>query len=152
MTRDRVIGVENRKPWRDSEDFKRFKRVTLGRILIMGSNTWESLGRKALPGRRNIVISRSPVSDAEHYTSVEQALDACKESTRDIWIIGGGQIYAAAMPYCNLLDITTVPDRVDAPGAIRFPQIDPQTWQAGEGTPLPADPRLRLQGFSRVKA
>ena len=152
MTRDRVIGVENAIPWHYSEDFKRFKRVTLGGIIIMGRKTWESLGCRALPGRRNIVISRNRVAAIEHFASIEHALDACGDSEQDIWIIGGGQIYRAAMPYCTLLDITTVPDRIESQGAIRFPSIDPDAWVAGESIPLEADPRLSVQRYTRRTA
>ena len=152
MTRDRVIGVENTIPWHYSEDFKRFKRVTLGAILIMGRKTWESLGCKALPGRRNIVISRKPVAGIEHYTTIEQALEACRESEQDIWFIGGGEIYGAALQYCTLLDITTVPDRIKIQGAVRFPKIDPETWTAGDPVPLEADPRLSVQRYTRKAA
>ena len=151
MTRERVIGMENAIPWHYSEDFKRFKRVTLGGTLIMGRKTWESLGCKALPGRRNIVISRNPVADIEHFSSIERALDACRESEQDIWIIGGGQIYRAAMPYCTLLDITIVPDRIDTQGSIRFPKIDPEIWIATDPVPLQADPRLSIQRYTRRK-
>ena len=103
-----IIGVDGGLPWHYSADLKRFKKRTMGSVIIMGRVTWCSIGRKALPGRRNIVISRSKVADAEHYAGVEQALAAYPE--RRIWIIGGGQIYRAAMPYLNLLDVTFVPD------------------------------------------
>lgn len=149
MTKDRVIGVDNSIPWHYSEDFKRFKRVTLGSIIIMGRKTWESIGRKALPKRRNIVISRSPVANIEHYSSIDEALAACEESPLAIWFIGGGQIYADAIAHCNHLDITTVPDRIARGGAIVFPDIGPDTWSAEEPLPLKEDPRLYVQQFSR---
>ena len=149
MTKDRVIGIDNSIPWHYSEDFKRFKRVTLNGIIIMGRKTWESIGRKALPKRRNIVISRSTVDNAEHYSSIEQALTACRDSKLAVWFIGGGQIYADAITYCTHLDITTVPDIINPEGAILFPKIDPLFWSAGEITPLDTDPRLSVQRFSR---
>ncbi len=149
MTRDRVIGVDNNIPWHYSEDFKRFKRVTLGGIIIMGRKTWESIGCKALPKRRNIVISRSAVTNVEHYTSIDDALSACEDSPLDIWFIGGGQIYADAIIHCNHLDITTVPDHIDPGGTVVFPYIDPDAWLAGEPFPLEEDPRLYIQQFSR---
>jgi dihydrofolate reductase len=74
-----VIGVNNTLPWRLPEDLKHFKNTTLGHPIIMGRNTWESLG-KALPGRRNIVVSRNPdyeANGAEVFTSLEDAIDAC---------------------------------------------------------------------------
>jgi len=149
MTKDRVIGVNNAIPWHYPEDFKRFKRVTLGSIIIMGRKTWESIGSKALPKRRNIVISRSAVGNAEHYTSIDAALAACEDAPLAIWFIGGGQIYADAITLCTHLDITIVPDIIEPSNAILFPSIDPDTWSAGKLTPLAGDPRLSIQRLER---
>ena len=135
MTRERVIGVDGGLPWHYSEDLKRFKRRTMGCAVVMGRVTWDSIGRKALPGRRNIVISRAGLSGVEHYGSVEQAIEACQD--RDLWVIGGGQIYKAAMPYLNLLDVTWVPDNIELDDAVRFPQIDSSCWTAAEELALP---------------
>jgi dihydrofolate reductase len=149
MTKERVIGTDNTIPWHYSEDFKRFKRLTLNSIIIMGRKTWESIGRKALPKRRNIVISRSVVDNTEHYASIKAALADCEGSPRDIWFIGGGQIYADALPHCTHLDITTVPDHIEPADAVLFPEIDQRVWSAGKSTPLAADPRLSVQRFLR---
>ncbi len=140
MTRDRVIGVDGKLPWHYSEDLKRFKRRTMGCVVIMGRVTWDSIGRKALPGRRNIVISRSAVAGVECYTDIEAALIACENE--DIWIIGGSQIYHAAMPYLNLLDVTYVPDVVEREGVVRFPEIDLTCWRVVEESILPSDEGL----------
>ena len=152
MTRDRVIGMKNAIPWHYSEDFKRFKRVTLGSILIMGRKTWESLGCNALPGRRNIVISRDSVADIEHYSSIEKALLGCQDNEQDIWFIGGGQIYSQALRYCTVLDITIVPDHIDPRNSIRFPEIDPSIWETVNSAPLEADPRLSVRRYVRRPA
>jgi len=149
MTRDRVIGVNNTIPWHYPEDFKRFKRVTLSGIIIMGRKTWESIGSKALPKRRNIVISRRSVDNVEHYTSIDAALTACEDTPLAIWFIGGGQIYADSITHCTHLDITTVPDIIDPGDAILFPSINPDIWSAGKSTPLSGDPRLSIQRFTR---
>ena len=130
MTRDRVIGVDGGIPWHYGEDLKRFKRRTMGCAVIMGRVTWDSIGRKELPGRRNIVISRSAVSGVEHYDSIEQAIKAYPK--RRIWVIGGGQIYRAAMPYLNLLDITYVPEFITHGNAVKFPEIDKSCWTGGK--------------------
>ena len=140
MTRQRVIGVDGGLPWHYSEDLKRFKQRTMGYVVIMGRVTWDSIGRKALPGRRNIVISRSDVSQVEHYHDIKSALDACND--QNLWVIGGAQIYHAAMPYLNLLDVTWVPDVIEREDAVRFPQIDPSCWSAIEETTLPGDESL----------
>ena len=135
MTRERVIGVDGGLPWHYSEDLKRFKKRTMGCAVVMGRVTWDSIGRKALPGRRNIVISRAGVAGVECYGSVEQAIEACQD--RDLWVIGGGQIYRAAMGYLNLLDVTWVPDNIEIDDAVRFPQIDSSCWTAAEELALP---------------
>jgi dihydrofolate reductase len=149
MTKDRVIGLDNKIPWHYSEDFKRFKRVTLNSSTIMGRKTWESIRCKALPQRRNIVISRKPVADVEHYHSIADAVDACKRDEPPIWFIGGGYIYTEALSYCTHLDITTVPDIIDPQNAVLFPEIDPEIWHARPAAPLQADPRLNVQTFTR---
>lgn len=127
MNADNVIGLNGDLPWHYAADLQRFKQRTLHHAIIMGRLTWESLGCKALPKRRNIVISRKPVESVECYTSIEHALNAIGDD--DVWFIGGGQIYRAAMPYTNLLDITYVPDVVTAKHLVTFPEIDPRKWQ-----------------------
>ncbi len=136
MTEDRVIGLDGGIPWHYPEDLKRFKRITMGAAIIMGRLTWESINCKALPGRRNIVISRNPVQAVEHYDQIQQALAACdgQDICQDIWVIGGGQIYQATFQWLTRLDITYVPDRIDRPDAVHFPVIDPQVWQTTETT------------------
>ncbi len=136
MTEDRVIGLDGGIPWHYPQDLKRFKRITMNAAIIMGRLTWESINCRALPGRRNIVISRSPVKSIEHYDQIQQALAACKNQDihQDIWVIGGGQIYQAAFEWLTRLDITYVPDRIDRPDTVRFPFIDPHIWQVTETT------------------
>lgn len=135
MTRDRVIGVDGKLPWHYAEDLRRFKRRTMGCAVIMGRVTWDSLGRRALPGRRNIVISRGKVAGAEHYHAIATAMQACGDA--DVWVIGGAQIYRAAMPWLRLLDVTFVPDVVRDAKAVRFPSIADSEWQAQRKTELP---------------
>ncbi|NKB76567.1 MAG: dihydrofolate reductase [Gammaproteobacteria bacterium] len=130
MTRNNVIGLDKQLPWHYSEDLRRFKKRTLNSCVVMGRLTWESMGSKALPNRRNIVISRFGVEGAEHHRSIEQALSTCLNE--HVWIIGGGQIYRAALDYLTILDITYVPDVINDGNAIRFPNIDDQIWQASE--------------------
>jgi dihydrofolate reductase len=150
MTRDRIIGLNNRIPWHYSEDFKRFKKVTLGSNLIMGRKTWESIGSKPLPKRRNIVISRNFVEGAEHYQTIQAALTACKTELQAIWFIGGGEIYAQAMPYCDLLDITIVPDDIGSKDAILFPEIDEKTWCKRSSHALTENPKLQIVQYLRI--
>jgi dihydrofolate reductase len=134
MTRENVIGLDGKIPWHYSEDLKRFKQRTLKRTIIMGRLTWESIGCRELPDRRNIVISRSRVNGVEYFADVNQAIN--KYQSEDIWIIGGGQIYQAVFNWLTLLDITYVPDVIHSAHAIKFPTIDPQQWQSIQTTPL----------------
>jgi dihydrofolate reductase len=119
-----VIGKDGKIPWHYPGDFKRFKRVTLGSTIVMGRKTWESIG-KPLPGRRNVVVSRTvgptPISmtmlgwdqSVVWCGSVEDALQW--DTSADVWVIGGAEVYTAAMPYCALLDVTYVPDDIKFP-------------------------------------
>lgn len=123
-----VIGVNNTLPWRLPEDLKHFKNTTLGHPIIMGRNTWQSLG-KALPGRRNIVVSRNPdfeAEGAEVFSSLEDAIDACA-GLDQVFIIGGAQIYDEALAYVDKLIITEVDIEVD--GDAFFPNIDDMMWE-----------------------
>ena len=139
ITQDRVIGVDGKLPWHYSADLKRFKRLTLGATIIMGRGTWESIGAKPLAGRRNVVITRSVLDDVQCYTTIPAALATC---TGDVWFIGGGQLYAAALEYCDFIDVTQVPDKISAGNTVFFPELDPSVWQAEPMTPLAEDPRL----------
>jgi len=130
MTRDRVIGVDGKLPWHYPEDLRRFKQRTMNCAIIMGRVTWDSIGRNPLPGRRNIVISRSGVTGAECHPTIAAALNAC--AGIDTWFIGGAQIYQAAMPYIEVLDVTFVPDKVEGNDSVRFPEIDWSKWKAVE--------------------
>ena len=140
MNSERVIGVDGRLPWHYSADLKRFKQRTMGHVVVMGRRTWESIGSKPLPGRRNIVVSRSDMLSVECYQNIEQVLGACGNS--DIWFIGGGQVYRAVFPILNLLDVTLVPDKVDSPNVVTFPEINAEDWKIHQRAPIEADPRL----------
>ncbi len=149
IAEDGVIGLHGTLPWHYSADLKRFKRVTLGAAIVMGRKTWDSIGRKALPGRRNIVISRAGVDGVECFDDVGSALAAAGEPC---WIIGGAQIYAAALPYCDVIDITRVPDRITDPGAVRFPELPPGEWRVVEESVDADDERLRHVIMQRTGA
>lgn len=140
MNKERIIGVDGGLPWHYSADLKRFKKRTMGNIIVMGRRTWESIGSKSLPGRRNIVISRSNVSGVECYQDIDQVMSACGDA--DIWFIGGGQVYRAVYPLLNLLDVTLVPDKVDSPDVVTFPDINEEHWKVCRRAPIEADPRL----------
>lgn len=140
MNKDLVIGIDGKLPWHYSADLKRFKRRTMGTIIVMGRLTWESIGSKPLPGRRNIVVSRKEVTGVECYKTINDVMKACDED--DIWFIGGGQIYRTAFHLLNLLDVTWVPDKVNLENAVTFPKISESEWQIAQQSPIEEEPSL----------
>lgn len=130
LARNGVIGQNNALPWHLPEDLKHFKALTLGHPIIMGRKTWDSLGRP-LPGRENIVISRNPdfaAPGAIVVTTLEAALDhAAARGSKDIFIIGGSEIFALAMPAAHRLELTEID--LDAAGDTHFPELDRGVWQ-----------------------
>ncbi|MEM6532411.1 MAG: dihydrofolate reductase [Myxococcota bacterium] len=147
-TADWVIGLDGKLPWHYPADLKRFKRLTVGTTVIMGRLTWESLPRKPLPDRENIVVTSDPsrVSGAATARSLEEAMGRV---AGDIWFIGGARIYAEAMAHSDVIDMTWVPDVVQSPAAVLFPEIDAERFRADERQPHPDDPRLDHQRFVR---
>lgn len=145
MTRDRVIGLDNRLPWRYPADLARFKRLTVGSTVIMGRKTWESLPKRPLVDRRNVVITRGAPEGVEHFPSLALAL---AQISGPAWIIGGAELYRAALPLVDFVDVTWVPDVVDALAAVRFPPFPPELLAEPEA-PHPDDPRLLLQRYTR---
>lgn len=128
VARNGVIGHGPDLPWRISEDFRYFKRVTMGHVLVMGRLTFESIGR-ALPGRRTIVVTRSPGwshPDVEAAHSLAEALDLAGP-VDEVFVAGGGQVYAQAMPWADRLLVTEVDQA--PPGDVFFPPIDPAAWR-----------------------
>ena len=109
MANNRVIGKNNQMPWHLPADLKHFKKVTLGKPVIMGRKTYQSIG-KALPGRRNIVISRQSgllSADADWVQSIEQAL-ALVQHEAEVMVIGGAEIYRQVLPMADTLYITDI--------------------------------------------
>jgi len=123
------IGKDNELLWHISEDLKRFKRLTTGKTVIMGKKTWESLPKKPLPGRKNIVLTDVPhecIDCSITAYSIGDALGKCNND-EEIFIIGGGSIYRQFMPLADRLYITHVHKKAHAD--IYFPLIDPETWK-----------------------
>jgi dihydrofolate reductase len=123
-----VIGRDNGLPWHIPEDLKHFKMLTLGKPVIMGRKTFDSIG-KPLKDRTNIVISRNKnlrLEGAEVVTSLAKALARASELSPDIMIIGGAQIYAEALPKADRLYLTYVHTNVE--GDTFFPSFDPANW------------------------
>ncbi|MFF1506647.1 dihydrofolate reductase [Streptomyces sp. NPDC058326] len=136
---DGVIGADNAIPWRLPEDMAHFKATTLGHPVIMGRKTWDSLPARFRPltGRRNIVVTRDPrwtAEGAERAGSVDAALALAADSpepTGAAWVIGGGEIYRAALPYARTLSVTEVDTPVT--GDTYAPPLDP-AWHLTSDT------------------
>jgi len=141
MARNGVIGKDNRLPWHLPEDLKRFKRLTMGHHIIMGRKTYESIG-KLLPGRTTVIVTRRldyPVPGAIIAHSLEEAIERCANDD-EIFVIGGAEIYRAALPLADRLLITQI-DREIA-GDTLFPPVDWSRWREVERQPYPeADAR-----------
>ena len=125
-----VIGSDGDIPWRIPEDWQRFKRLTMGQVLIMGRKTFDSIGRP-LPGRSTIVITRDPTwtyPGVDVAVSVEEALQlAGDQRPETIFVAGGGEIYRAAWDTLSRLEITEV--RVEPDGEVTFPAIAEEEWE-----------------------
>jgi dihydrofolate reductase len=120
---NRIIGKDNTMPWHLPADLAYFKKTTLGKPIIMGRKTYESIGRP-LPGRKNIVISRDvnySAEGVETVTSVEQALLVANE-VDEVMVIGGGAIYKHCLPFADCLYITHI--KADIEGDTQFPAYD----------------------------
>jgi len=134
MAKNRVIGRNNSLPWYLPEDLKYFKRITLGKPVIMGRKTYESIG-KPLPGRTNVVVTRNTDWQAEGVEVVDslEAARALCESIAEIdgceeaMVIGGAEIYKQALPLADKLYLTEVHAEVD--GDTTFPEFDRDAWQ-----------------------
>jgi dihydrofolate reductase len=137
-----AIGKDNQLPWHLPEDLKFFKRTTLGCPVVMGRNTWVSLGRP-LPGRLNVVITSQPHYAVPHGVLVATSIEAALEQLRvqqvpEVFIIGGGQIFAHTLPMVQRLYLTRV-HTVVAGADVFFPAIDPAMWQLVWSEPHTAD-------------
>ncbi len=133
-----VIGVDGGLPWRLSEDLQRFKEITLGKPMIMGRLTFESIG-KALPGRRSIVITRQANYEAEGcdvVTTMDAALELASDAD-EVMIIGGGKVYEQLLPMTDRIYLTRV--HADFDGDTFFPEIREDEWQIVSSEPLPSN-------------
>ncbi len=144
MTRDRVIGHNGAMPWHLPRDLKHFKEVTLGHPVVMGRKTFESIIQslgKPLPGRLNVVISRSNPTVPEGvmvYPSIDEALSALAGRDEEVVdVIGGGEIYALTLPMADRLYLTLIDAKIE--GDTWFPVMDERHWQVSDTQTHPAD-------------
>jgi dihydrofolate reductase len=150
-----VIGAGGGLPWHLSEDLRRFKEITMGKPMIMGRATFESIG-KALPGRRSIVMTRQADYAAEGVEIVntpEAALDLAGDAD-EVMIIGGGTVYEKFLPMTDRIYLTRVHAEVD--GDTFFPEIDENEWRIVSSTPLPPNDErpfsISFQTLERIHA
>lgn len=139
LDRDYAIGKGNALPWHLPDDLKRFKALTLGKPVLMGRKTAESLGR-ALPGRRNLVLTRHgrvPFDGMEAVASLARALEAVADAA-EVCVIGGGEIFAETLPLAARLHLTWVDTVVEDADAF-FPRFDPGAWREVARQAHPAD-------------
>jgi len=141
--RNGAIGKDNAMPWHLPADLAHFKRTTLGHPVIMGRRTWESIGR-ALPGRRNIVVSRTPgfrPPGAEVVASLAEAWRAAAGAD-EAFVMGGARLYAEALPEADRIYLTDVVGEVEAD--TYFPELRPEDWRESLLGEQPADERNRF--------
>jgi dihydrofolate reductase len=142
VARNGVIGAGRDMPWRLPSDLRRFRRLTMGKPIIMGRRTFESIG-KPLPGRLNIVVSRTPpelppgVKTAPDLDAALAIADA-EPGADEVMIVGGGEIYRAMLPRADKLYITHV--ATEPEGNVTFPPIDASVWKAVKREAVAAEP------------
>lgn len=150
-----IIGKDNGMPWHLPADLAHFKRTTMGRPVIMGRRTWESIGRP-LPGRRNVVVTRNTgflAPGAEVVGSLEDAWRVLADAD-EVFVIGGGQLYAETLPGADRVYVTEIGKAIE--GDTRFPDLDPSEWREtvlGEHAPDDRNAHpLRFRLLERVRS
>jgi dihydrofolate reductase len=152
--RNRGIGKDNKMPWHLPSELAHFKRTTMGKPIVMGRKTHESIGR-ALPGRRNIVITRNTVGTqgVETAHSMQDALKLCNDA-EEIMVIGGGQIYAAALPLATRVIATEID--ADFEADTHFPALNAREWREAKRDHFAPDDKtpyaLDIVTYERVNA
>lgn len=159
MGQDRTIGLNNTMPWHLPEDLQHFKARTLGKVMIMGRATFDSIGRP-LPGRTTIIVSRTLTQETTPHptchiaSSLEQALHMAQELSKqeqEIMVVGGGQIYLQALPLAHKMALTQI--KQDFNGDTFFPEWPKQEWEliTEEHHQQPSEPHLdySFQEFRR---
>ncbi|MBY0244222.1 MAG: dihydrofolate reductase [Sphingobacteriaceae bacterium] len=138
IAQNNAIGKNNQLLWHLPADLKHFKEITSGHTIIMGRKTFESIG-KALPNRKNIVISRNATLNIENIfiaNSLEQAIEKC-ENEKEVFIIGGAEIYKQTLEICDKIELSTIHQSYEADTF--FPEIDPKIWEITHSTLRPSD-------------
>ena len=135
MSKNRVIGKDNKMPWHLSNDLKNFKKITVGKTIVMGRLTYDSIG-KPLPERKNIILSRNLIdSNVFIFDNFEEVLNFTKDED-EVFIIGGQDIYSQTIDKVNKLYLTTIDANIE--GDKYFPEIDISKWK-----------KIRSENFSK---
>jgi dihydrofolate reductase len=155
-----VIGRDNAMPWHVPEDLARFKRLTSGHPVVMGRATWESLPDRSrpLPGRTNVVLSRTPGLELPGALVVGDlttalAVAAASPGGDEVWVMGGGAVYAQALEVADRVEVTVL--AVDVPGDTYAPPLPPDRWRLVEAEPAGGwqqsarGPRYRFESYRR---
>jgi len=153
MAKNRVIGANGGIPWHLPAELQRFKRLTMGHHIVMGRKTWDSIGR-LLPGRTTVIVTRQAgftVPGAIVAHTLEAAIAACGDDS-EIFVIGGAELYAQALPLAGRLYLTTVDAEIA--GDTVMPAFDASAWREVASDSFPADARnphpYRCQTYERV--
>jgi dihydrofolate reductase len=135
-----VIGRGGSLPWHLPNDLKRFKSLTMGKPIVMGRRTWDSIGR-ALPGRHSIVVTRQPRLEIDGATVVHSLEDALRAAgpVPEVCVIGGADIFRLALPLANRVELTVV--EAEVAGDTYLPALDPREWLEAAREPHLADSR-----------
>jgi dihydrofolate reductase len=131
ISQNGILGVDNTIPWKHKEDMQRFKKLTTSSTVIMGRKTFESIG-KPLPNRNNIVVSKNAYEGTQQASSLKEAIELSTfYSCPKTYLIGGASIYEEGMEYAEEIDLTIVPEVIDASQykeVAKFPWINPTKW------------------------
>lgn len=137
MGKNRAIGLNGRMPWHLPAELQHFKKTTMGKTIVMGRKTWQAIGRP-LPGRQNIVVSRNPDFHAEGADLASSVDDAVAMSESDeVMIIGGGQLYALALPSATRMVLTLID--IEPEADTWFPEWDDSEWTQVAEEHFPVD-------------
>ena len=156
MSRNRIIGKDGGMPWHIPEEFKHFKRTTMGKPIIMGRKSWEALGCKALPGRTSIIVSRNPetvTGDGIAVGSIEDAIALAKDiaienGVDEVFITGGAQIYKAAFPLTQRFYLTIIDQDYDGDA---FLDLDFSAWDEHSSESFGGPPPYTIKILERPK-
>ncbi|MGE5267215.1 MAG: dihydrofolate reductase [Deltaproteobacteria bacterium] len=155
VARNGVIGRQGKLPWRVSSDLKTFRRLTMGKPIVMGRKTFQSIGRP-LDGRDNIVVTRDPGFEVEGvsiFPSIAEALVLARalartNGTDEVMVIGGADIFAATVGEAQRVYWTEIDGEPD--GDVFFPALDPGVWQEVSAEPLPRGPKDEYDAVLKI--